>query len=99
LWLLSQRIDTRLAERRNRGRKFESSAPHRADVTLVIAAISEDSPRRFNAAIDGALRNQPASPNPVHDFFPADHTALTAQQEEYEIEDERLGVQHDAVSS
>ena len=87
LWLLPQRIDTGLVERRNRRRKFESSSPHRADVTLVITAISEDSPRRFNAAIDGTLRNQPTLPDPIHDFFPADHAAGTAQQEQDEIED------------
>ena len=88
-----------LIQRRNRRRKFESSSPHRADVTLVITAISEDSPRRFNTAIDRSLRNQPTLPDPIHDFFPADHAAGTAQQEQDEIEDQRLGVQRDPVSS
>ena len=87
LWLLPQRIDTGLVERLNRRRKFESSSPHRPDVALVITAISEDSPRHFNAAIDRTLRNHPTLPDPIHDFFPADYAAGTAQQEEDEIED------------
>src|SRR5579862_7067605 len=87
LCLLPRRINTGLVECRNRRRKFESSSPHRTDATLVITAISENSPRHFNAAIDRTFRNQPTMPDPIHDFFTADHAAGTAQQEQDEIED------------
>ena len=101
LWcLLPRRIDTGLVliQCRNRRRKFESSSPHRADITLVITAVSEDSPRRFNTAIDRRVGNHPAPPDPINDFIAANHAAGMAQKEQDEIEDQRLDVQGDPVS-